>query len=159
METRLRKGNILIVDDTPENLSVLLQMLTEQGYRVRPALSGEIALKSVQTDPPDLILLDILMPEMDGYEVCSVLNSNERTAQILDGGGQILMQHRMVAVVVGLRRHGEVTTSDLGDDLHRFQALPSSAPRGLSGRRLDTVSCAFRRRSSSNQRCSRCAAG
>ena len=82
METRHRNGNILIVDDTPENLTVLLQMLTEQGYRVRPALSGEIALKSVQADPPDLILLDILMPEMDGYEVCRVLKSNERTGQI-----------------------------------------------------------------------------
>ena len=76
------KNNILIVDDTPENLTVLLQMLTEQGYRVRPALSGEIALKAVQADPPDLILLDILMPEMDGYEVCSVLKSNEHTDQI-----------------------------------------------------------------------------
>lgn len=77
-----KKNNILIVDDTPENLTVLLQMLTEQGYRVRPALSGEIALKSVQADPPDLILLDILMPEMDGYEVCGVLKSSERTSQI-----------------------------------------------------------------------------
>ena len=82
METRLRKGNILIVDDNPENLTVLRQILTTHGYRVRAALSGEIALKSVQADPPDLILLDILMPEMDGYEVCSILKSNERTDQV-----------------------------------------------------------------------------
>ena len=82
MGQQLNKNNILIVDDTPENLTVLLQMLTKQGYRVRPALSGEIALKAVQADPPDLILLDILMPEMDGYEVCSVLKSSEQTAQI-----------------------------------------------------------------------------
>ena len=77
-----KKNNILIVDDTPENLTVLLQMLKEQNYRVRPALSGDIALKSVQADLPDLILLDILMPEMDGYEVCGVLKSSERTSQI-----------------------------------------------------------------------------
>ena len=82
MEKPQEKNNILIVDDTPENLTILLKMLTEQGYRVRPALSGEIALKSVQTDPPDLILLDIMMPEMDGYEVCSVLKSDELTSQI-----------------------------------------------------------------------------
>jgi len=82
MGTRHRKGNILIVDDTPENLTVLRQMLSAHGYRARTALSGKIALKSIQADPPDLILLDILMPEMDGYEVCSVLKSNERTDQI-----------------------------------------------------------------------------
>jgi DNA-binding NtrC family response regulator len=77
-----KKNTILIVDDTPENLTVLRQMLTDQGYRVRPALSGEIALKSVQADPPDLVLLDILMPEMDGYEVCRVLKSNESTSHV-----------------------------------------------------------------------------
>ena len=82
MDEPQKKNNILIVDDTPENLTVLLQMLKEQGYRVRPALSGKIALKAVQADPPDLILLDILMPEMDGYEVCSVLKSNEYTSHI-----------------------------------------------------------------------------
>ena len=82
MDQPQKENNILIVDDTPENLTVLLQMLTEYGYRVRPALNGKIALKAVQADPPDLILLDILMPEMDGYEVCSILTSNERTDQI-----------------------------------------------------------------------------
>ncbi|MDH3997711.1 MAG: sigma 54-interacting transcriptional regulator [Desulfuromonadales bacterium] len=82
MDQVQEKNNILIVDDTPENLTVLLQMLTEQGYRVRPALSGEIALNAVQADPPDLILLDILMPEMDGYEVCSVLKADRQTEQI-----------------------------------------------------------------------------
>jgi DNA-binding NtrC family response regulator len=77
-----KKNNILIVDDTPDNLTVLRQMLTEQDYRIRPALSGEIALKAIQSDLPDLILLDILMPEMDGYEVCRILKSDQRTAQI-----------------------------------------------------------------------------
>ncbi len=75
-------NNILIVDDTPENLTVLRQMLTEHGYRVRPALSGEIALKAVQADIPDLILLDIMMPGMNGFEVCSKLKSEARTRDI-----------------------------------------------------------------------------
>jgi len=82
MDQLQKKNNILIVDDTPENLTVLLQMLTEEGYRVRPALGGAIALKSVQANPPDLIFLDILMPEMDGYEVCRILKSDEGTASI-----------------------------------------------------------------------------
>lgn len=77
-----KKNNILIVDDTPENLSVLRQLLTEKGYVVRPALSGEIALKAVKTQIPDLILLDIMMPGIDGYEVCSILKSEESTAHI-----------------------------------------------------------------------------
>ena len=76
------KNNILIVDDTPENLSVLRQLLTERGYVVRPALSGEIALKAIKTQVPDLILLDIMMPGMDGYEVCSILKAEETTAHI-----------------------------------------------------------------------------
>ena len=75
-------NNILIVDDTPENLSVLRHMLTEQGYRVRPALNGELALNSIKKDPPDLILLDVLMPEMDGYEVCRILKSDEKNSHI-----------------------------------------------------------------------------
>ena len=82
MTTSSNDGSILIVDDTPENITVLRLMLTEQGYRVRPALSGEIALKAVQADPPDLILLDILMPEMDGYEVCRKLKTDEKVRHI-----------------------------------------------------------------------------
>lgn len=76
------KENILIVDDNPANLSLLNEMLSQQGYKVRAALSGKIALKSVQIAPPDLILLDILMPEMDGYEVCQALKVNPITKEI-----------------------------------------------------------------------------
>jgi DNA-binding NtrC family response regulator len=82
MDQPEKKNNILIVDDTPENLTALLQMLAEQDYLIRPALSGEIALKSIQAELPDLILLDILMPEMDGYEVCRMLKSDERTERV-----------------------------------------------------------------------------
>ena len=76
------RNNILIVDDTPENLSVLRKLLTEKGYQVRPALNGEVALKAVQNQLPDLILLDIMMPGMDGYEVCRILKSAEDSAAI-----------------------------------------------------------------------------
>lgn len=76
------RKNILIVDDTPENLTVLRRMLTEHGYRVRPALSGEIALKTIQADLPDLILLDILMPGMNGYEVCARLKEDKATRDV-----------------------------------------------------------------------------
>ena len=75
-------NNILIVDDTPENLTILCQMLTEQDYQVRPTLSGEVALKAARADPPDLILLDILMPKMDGYEVCRRLKADENLRHI-----------------------------------------------------------------------------
>jgi len=76
------KGNILIVDDMPANLQILNQILTEQGYKVRPTVSGKMALKSVQSVMPDLILLDIQMPEMNGYEVCEKLKADNKIAEI-----------------------------------------------------------------------------
>ena len=74
--------NILIVDDNPTNLSVLRHILTQHNYQVRSALSGEIALKSVQTSIPDLILLDIMMSGMNGFEVCRKLKADEQTKHI-----------------------------------------------------------------------------
>ncbi|MBD2485006.1 bifunctional diguanylate cyclase/phosphodiesterase [Planktothrix sp. FACHB-1365] len=74
--------DILIVDDTPDNLHLLSRMLTRQGYNVRKALNGAMALTAAQTVAPDLILLDIMMPEMDGYEVCQNLKANAKTAEI-----------------------------------------------------------------------------
>lgn len=78
----LTKGNILIVDDVPDNLIFLNKMLSAQGYKVRSAPSGHLAIQSVFAKPPDLILLDILMPEMNGYEVCQYLKSQEQTFHI-----------------------------------------------------------------------------
>ncbi len=73
---------ILVVDDTPENLSILTEILTRQGYKVRSASSGSEALAIVQKELPDLILLDVLMPNMDGYEVCRYLKTDGRTREI-----------------------------------------------------------------------------
>lgn len=76
------KETILIVDDIPENLQLLAGMLSEQGYIVRLAPDGQLALQFVQSNPPDLILLDLLMPEMDGYEVCKQLKTSPTTQDI-----------------------------------------------------------------------------
>ena len=75
-------SNILVVDDTLENLHLLAGMLRAKGYKVRPVPSGELALSGARGFPPDLILLDIMMPEMDGYEVCQALKADERTRDI-----------------------------------------------------------------------------
>jgi two-component system, sensor histidine kinase and response regulator len=70
-------ASVLVVDDTIENLRLLANMLGEQGYEVRPVTNGRQALQAVERDPPDLILLDINMPDMNGYEVCRRLKAGE----------------------------------------------------------------------------------
>jgi DNA-binding response OmpR family regulator len=82
MKQQTLSGDILVVDDTPENLHLLITMLNGCGYSVRPALSGELALTSARNSSPDIILLDIMMPEMDGYEVCQHLKSDPLTCDI-----------------------------------------------------------------------------
>jgi putative two-component system response regulator len=72
---------ILVVDDTPENLDVVKGILAPENI-VKVAINGMVALKIAQKQSPDLILLDINMPGMDGYQVCSELKSDERTAHI-----------------------------------------------------------------------------
>lgn len=75
-------GSILIVDDNQNNLQVLMGLLGAAGYKVRPALSGEIALRAVEASVPDLILLDVRMPGMDGYEICRRLKASERSRDV-----------------------------------------------------------------------------
>ncbi|MCP4108003.1 MAG: response regulator [Desulfobacteraceae bacterium] len=76
------EAKILIVDDKPENLRLLTGILKEKGYTVRQLRNGDMVMSSVLTAPPDLILLDILMPETDGYEVCRQLKAKEQTRDI-----------------------------------------------------------------------------
>src|SRR6516165_9301931 len=76
------KGRILVVDDDPEALALLVPILEGEGYEVQPADSGKLALISVAADPPELILLDIRMPGMDGFEVCRRLKDVEETRRI-----------------------------------------------------------------------------
>ncbi|MGK7919580.1 MAG: sensor histidine kinase [Trichodesmium sp.] len=73
---------ILVVDDTPANLKVIVETLADQGYEVSTAISGERALKQVSYDLPDLILLDIQMPGIDGFETCQKLKENPQTKDI-----------------------------------------------------------------------------
>ncbi len=75
-------ADILIVDDTLPNLRLLADMLSSHHYKVRGASSGKMALKAARLSPPDLILLDIMMPEMDGYEVCRQLKEGDNTRDI-----------------------------------------------------------------------------
>ena len=82
MKTPTDEANILIVDDTPDNLRLLSQVLTQNGYKVRAVSSGEQALVAVDVAPPDLVLLDIMMPGIDGYAVCKHLKAQARTKEI-----------------------------------------------------------------------------
>src|SRR5579883_830799 len=75
-------ANVLVVDDTPDNLRLLSKILESQNYKVRKSLNGRMAILGAHREPPDLILLDINMPEMNGYEVCQQLKQSEVTAHV-----------------------------------------------------------------------------
>lgn len=75
-------GDILIVDDELNNLRVLSAILQSYGYGVRQAIDGRTALKAIEVEPPDLILLDIIIPDIGGYEICTQLKQNPATAEI-----------------------------------------------------------------------------
>ncbi|EGK90255.1 two-component system response regulator [Microcoleus vaginatus PCC 9802] len=76
------RGNILIVDDLPDNLRLLRDTLSAHGYKVRSAITGAMAIRAAQSPSTELILLDIKLPDIDGYEVCRQLKSDERTVDI-----------------------------------------------------------------------------
>ncbi len=75
-------AEILVVDDTHANLQLLSGMLKERGYKVRPALNGELALQTARRSPPDLILLDITMPGLSGYEVAVQLKEDQALCDV-----------------------------------------------------------------------------
>lgn len=77
-----KNGTIVIVDDNPDNLRVLSNVLEQAEFTVRPAISGEVALQAIRLSPPDLVLLDIRMPGMDGYETCRRLKADPLTRDI-----------------------------------------------------------------------------
>src|SRR5512139_549405 len=82
-ETAATAGaDILIVDDNIRNLDLLASLLRTRGYRVRPASSGPRALRAALSAPPDLVMLDVSMPEMDGYEVCRRLKAEPATREV-----------------------------------------------------------------------------
>ena len=81
MNEQEKRPVVLAVDDTPENLDVVKGLLTPE-FIVKAAVNGMMALKIVEKQPPDLILLDIRMPQMDGFEVCRKLKANDASADI-----------------------------------------------------------------------------
>ena len=81
-EVQQKAPNILVVDDTPANLHLLTGMLKERGYRVRPVPSGKLAIQAARSQTPDLILLDVNMPEMNGYEVCEQFKADAALREI-----------------------------------------------------------------------------
>lgn len=82
MTDNARKATIMVVDDTPENLVLLARILKPEGYKVLTLPDGKLAIDAVRRQPPDLILLDVMMPGMDGYEVCSILKADKGTGSI-----------------------------------------------------------------------------
>ena len=74
------RAKVLVVDDTPMNIKVLLDLLTVKGYEVITAESGPVALEKISSRKPEVVLLDVVMPEMDGYEVCRRVRANPETA-------------------------------------------------------------------------------
>ncbi|NEQ95892.1 MAG: response regulator [Cyanothece sp. SIO2G6] len=82
VEALNQPDTILLVDDQPKNLKLLSDVLEEQGYVVQQAISGMVALQAIALAPPDLLLLDIQMPEMDGYTVCQTLKADPKTQDI-----------------------------------------------------------------------------
>lgn len=82
LEERLKSIKILIVDDAPENLRTLTRILRETNYHVTTANSGEEALEIIRSNRPDLILLDVKMPGIDGFEVCKRVKADSQTISI-----------------------------------------------------------------------------
>ncbi len=78
----IENSEILVVDDKPENIQLLTELLSKNGYKAKGAPGGTWALKAISNYTPDLIILDILMPDLNGFEVCKELKSNEKTADI-----------------------------------------------------------------------------
>ena len=80
--TALQPADILVVDDTPSNLDLLMAMFQARGYRVRVATGGQRALLVARHAPPDLVMLDVRMPDLDGYEVCRRLKADPATQAV-----------------------------------------------------------------------------
>lgn len=78
----MQKHKILVVDDSKDNVIILRERLENEGFEISTAYSGEEAIKKALTEIPDLILLDVMMPEMSGFEVCKRISGNEKTREI-----------------------------------------------------------------------------
>ncbi|MBI6872104.1 response regulator [Clostridium aciditolerans] len=82
MDEDIKKSVIMIVDDVSENLMLLVNIMKNQGYKIKALPNGKMAVKAALNNPPDLILLDVMMPDIDGYEVCKILKKDKRFESI-----------------------------------------------------------------------------
>jgi len=82
LETLPKKETILIIDDIPANLEILIRVFQQEGYKVRAVTRGKMGIDAAENDPPDIILLDVTMPEMSGYEVCRILKKSKKLKHI-----------------------------------------------------------------------------
>ena len=106
-----RVPTALIADDNPNNLKLLSEILSELGCRIRVAINGKAAVESALTEAPDIILLDVHMPVMDGYEACKLLNVCPNTMRVWSDKG-LIPSYR-----IGQRRDRRFLTQDLLDFL------------------------------------------
>jgi len=151
-QTDLAGRSILIVDDTPVNIGVLCDILRPEGYQIYAAPSGEIALKVARNSQPDLILLDVMMPGLNGFETCKELKACAKTSAIpvifvtartdtqdvVDGfavGGvdYINKPVRQEEVLARVRTHLQICTYQalLRENAERLRAIISNLPEGL----------------------------
>ena len=174
-EHAARPPEILVVDDAHENLRLLVEILKKQGYVARPARSGKSGLRSARSNPPDLILLDILMPGMDGFQVCRELKEHEPTKDIpvifitalkdlqgkiegfaAGGADYILKPFEKEEVLARVETHLTIRRlqRDLQEENARFKALEKASFEGIfihdGGRILEVNSrlcdmCGYRR--------------
>src|SRR4051794_40816064 len=75
-------GRVMVVDDNPQNVALIQAQLGREGYAVSSATDGRAGIAAAAADPPDVILLDVMMPGLDGYEVCQWLRADTRTATV-----------------------------------------------------------------------------
>lgn len=162
VETNAGPPEIVIVDDHPANLELLMKLLTAQGYAVRAFPDAELALSSVQVAVPDLILLDVGLPRLDGFEACKQLRSDERTREVpviflsarvdsddivrgfdVGGADYVTKPIREKELLARIRVHVEV--KQLQDKLRRLSTIDSLT--GLYNRRMldETLQSEWRR--------------
>jgi putative two-component system response regulator len=160
-EAEVARGQtILIVDDVPENLHLLVRILTAQGYTPRAVRSGKAALASAENEPPDLILLDVRMPEMDGYQLCrrfkeidmlkdipviflTGLDEMESKVQAFAAGAVDYITKPFHAEEVNMRVNAQMTLHKLRSELERhnrhLQDLVREQVKEISASQMATI--------------------
>ena len=119
-------NNILVVDDTPQTLHLLVDILTKYDYKVRPVPNGKLALAAAEINPPDLILLDIMMPDLDGYQVCKELKNNPKMGGVDYITKPFQMHEVLIRVkhqlsLINLKRQLKTKNNQLNQTLDKLQ--------------------------------------